>query len=431
MDHFDVIDGVLTPKPYMQHRPVARVTAPSVSKPYSPSGGGNKNDLVHTALVSWTNSSPEAQWVNGRVTRGGHPVGLQARSRGFLADYHGFLISPTKPADGAYDMLEVSRSGIGMDAGRGGLLANGTGFGVARKREAATTAPFMPHAPGRIRVAAGETVWCRVDVRFRTEFWETTSIDGGSSSTESGFTSGDTTIELWAAPAIVDPGPRPTPTVVGVESDRAVSELLDEIETEVDVPAGVAEGDIILAIVCNQWGLIGDVLPEDEGWTQIRAVDGGWQTVHMRVFWRIATADEPEKYKFTNALAAEQISHLIVLRDASDMLDDGWYASHALRKRGWERDNGRVCPSIDRGGQRLLCVSYIAHRLSQSPITQTAPSGMTVLSQVTGVASTISIATLANPPRPSGERKFIPNKKPSLSGNSITLTMLIPGTKPL
>ena len=429
-EHFDVVDGVIIPKPYMQHRPVARASAPSVSRAYSPSGGGNKDDLVHTVVVSWTNETPASQWVDGWVTRGGAQVGLQARSRGYLADFHGFLISATKPADTAYELFEVSRSGVGMDAGRGGMLAVGSGFGVARKREAALTAPFMPHSPGRIRVAAGETLWCRVDVRFRSEFWENTSIDGGSSSTESGFISGDTTIELRAAPAMEDPGPRPTPTIVGVTSDRKVSGLFSETPTVVAKPAGTAVGDILLAVVTNQWGLIGDVAPVQEGWTQIRAVDGGWQDVHMRVFWRVVVGGEPASFSFTNAIAAEQITHLIGLRDTSLMLDDGWYVASALRDNWWERRDGHVALSIDRNGQLLLCVSYVAHALSQSPVTQVQPAGMTEISEVAGSASTISIAALDNPPRPTAPRSFTVSKKPVWSGHSITLTILVPGTKP-
>lgn len=432
-DHFSVIDGVITPHPWMQERLVTSGAAVSVSRNYSPSGGGNKDDLVQSVSVKWTNNTPEAQWVEAEVSRGGSQVTLQARSRGYLADFHGMLVTetptPTPEADD-FDMVEVSRAGIGMDAGRGGLLAVGTGFCVAEKREYPVTVPFMPHSPGLVRVESGETLWCRVDVRFRSEFWENTGIDGGSSSTESGFISGDTRIDLYATPAIVDPGPRPVPTIVGVEHDTEVSGLLGEVPTEVAVPAGTAEGDVILAVPANQFGLISDIEPVESGWTQIHARDAGWQDVHLRLFWRVATDDEPETYSFTNGLAAEQITHLITLRDASLLLDDGWYVASTMRRYWWERDDGHIAPSIERDGQLLLCLSYLAHALSQSPIVQTPPAGMTEISDVSGAASAMSVSAMASPPRPTGARMFVPSKTPAWSGRSICLTILVPGTKP-
>ncbi|CAA0078297.1 Uncharacterised protein [Mycolicibacterium vanbaalenii] len=426
-EHFGVAAGVITPNPWMQYRPVASESAMSVSRSYAPSGGGNKDDLVQSVVVSWTNTAPEAQWLHGMVTRSGVQVGLQARSRGYLADFHGYVTAASKPAADAYELFEVSRSGGGMNTGSGGGLG-GTEFGIAEKRENTTSAPFMPHSPGLIRVESGDTVWCRVDVRFRTEFWENTSVPGGSS--ESGFISGDTRIDLFAIPTIVDPGPRPNPTIVGVESAREVSGLLGEVPTVVDVPAGVAEGDMIIAIVANNWGLLSDIVAEESGWTQIHVRDAGWQDIHMRVFLRIATDDEPETYTFHNGLAAEEITHLIVVRDVSLLLDDGWYVASSLRQRWWERNDGHIAPSIDRSGQLLLCLSYFSHGLSQAPITQEQPTGMTVLSEVTGAASTMAIAVLSSPPRPTGERAFVPSKRPVWSGHSICVTMLLPGTKP-
>lgn len=429
-DHFSILDGAITPQPWMQHRPVATGQAASVARAYSASGGGNKDDLVQSVLVKWTNNTPGPQWVHGMVTRSGVQVALQARSRGYLADFHGFVISnsaTTKPVDADYDgIVEVSRSGAGMDNGRGGMLAIGTGFGIAEKRENSTSAPFMPHSPGLIRVEAGKTIWARVDVRFRSEFWENTSVDGGSSSTQSGFISGDTRVDLYAVPAIVDPGPRPNPTIVGVEHDVAITD-----DTEVDVPAGTAEGDVIVAVVANQWGALSSLVPVESGWTQLTARDARGNDIHLRVLARLAGADEPDSYNFENAFIAESIVHLITIRNAEPFDVDGWYVASALRQRWWETNDGHIAPTINRGGQLLLTLSYVAHALSQAPITQTPPTGMTEISEVAATASTISIAALAAPPRPTGERTFVPSKKPVWSGHSIAVSLLIPGTKPM
>ncbi|MBS69336.1 MAG: hypothetical protein CMK98_13515 [Pseudomonas sp.] len=432
-DHFSIIDGAITPASWMQERLVAAAAALSVSHQYAVSGGGNKNDLVQTVVSSWTNDSDIAQWVHGIVTRGSTDVTLQARSRGYLSDRHAVLITATPspaPVAADYDMVEVSRAGGGMDVGKGGSLGVGTGFAVAKARSSSTSTPLMPHSPGMYRVEPGETIWGRVDVRFISEFWENTSIDGGSSSTESSFISGTTRIDLYAIPAIVDPGPRPTPTVVGVEHDIEVSGLLGEVPTEVDVPAGVAEGDVIVAATFNQWGLFGDIDPVEPGWTLVHGRDAGWQNTHAKIWLRSASADEPDTYSFTNALVAEQVTFLIVLRDASLLLDDGWFIASNLRKYFWERDEGHVCPSIDRAGGLLLCFSYFAHALGQSPITQQPPDGMTELADVPGVASTCAVAVLADPPKPTGERAFTPSKEPQTITRSITVTMLVPGTRP-
>lgn len=432
-DHFSIIDGAITPATWMQERPVASAQATSVAQNYSTSGGGNKDDLVHTVTTSWTNDTGGVQWVHGWVTRGGCDVTLQARSRGYLADFHAVLITATAtpaPVVTEYELVEVSRAGIGMDVGKGGSLGGGTGFAVAEADAPSSGAPFMPHSPGMFRVEPGETLWARVEVRFRTEFWENTAIGGGASGTESGFTSGDTRIDLFALPAITDPGPRPDPTVVGQSTDVQITD-----DTEVDVPAGVVAGDVLVAVCCSQRGQASALAPAEPGWVLWHSparTEGlaGNNDVHCRIYWRVATGSEPGSYTFGNSFLSEAITHLIVFRDASALLDDGWRVASVVRKRLADRKDGHVCPSIDRAGQLLICLSYFGHAPAQAPITQTVPAGLTAMSAVTGAGSSYSSARLADPPRPTGEREFTPSKKPLWTGHSISVTMIVPGTKP-
>lgn len=428
-DHFGILDGVLRPQPWMQLRRVAGAEKPSVSKTYDASGGTNKNETVHTVQALWTNNTPIPQWVYGMVTRGGAAVSLQARSRGYLASYHAADVTPTPTPPGSFDLVEISRFGCGLDAGKGGLLAVGTGFAIQEVRTTSTTSPFMPHWAYWVRVEPGETFHAQVQLRFVSEFWEDTLIDGGDASTHSGFISGETILDLFAVPAITDPGPRLVPTVISSATGLSWSGT-----TSVTVPTAAA-GDVILAVVANQWGNSDEMNPVQAGWTLIHTPAGtsgfwGSNNVHMKVYRRISTGSEPAAYTFTGGFFAEQIAALVVVRDASPNLDDGWAAASTVSKNWWQRDDAaHVAPSIDRNGQLILCVSYVPHAGSQT-ISQTSPDGMTELIEREGDLSNMCIAALASPPRPTQTRRFTPSAEPVWTGRSAALTILIPGDLP-
>lgn len=422
-DHFSIIGGQIAPQPWMQMRHLKSAETPSVSKSYDTSGGGDKNDLVHTLVASWTNNTPMAQYVYGLVTREGAQVTLQARSRGYLLSLHGRDVTATPALPSSWDMAEVSKFGIGGDIGKSGVLALGTGFGVSEIRQNSASVPLMPHWSGWSIVQPGETFHGRVEVWFRTDFWENTTIDGGDQNTESGFISGGTRLDLYATPTVGTPPAFTVPTVVGAEHS-----INNTFHTDVDVPAGTTLGDMLIAVVSNQFGLMSDLVPEQTGWTQVHGRDGGWEDAHMKVWVRPATASEPTSYTFGNGLLAESIAHLITVRGANHNTEEGWQFASSVRKYWWERYDGHICPSIDRSGQLLLCVSYIPHNPLQDDLTQTVPVGMTELSNVDGDASCSAVAALSSPPRPTGERTFVASEEPSWAGRSITLSILIPGT---
>ncbi|MCV6982083.1 hypothetical protein H7I53_17860 [Mycolicibacterium pulveris] len=410
----------------MQYRPLAHAEAESVSAFYPPTSfWGGKNEPVHTLNVQWTNDSPVGQWVYGMVTRSGAQVTLQARSRAYLAMSQGVAVGDAESPP-PIDMEVVSRFGNGWDIGKGGILALGTSFGVHSISQNSCTAPLMPRDPGWWYVAPGETFFARVEVRFISEFWENTLIDGGGSGAESGFVSGETALDLFGIPAMTPPEPRPTPSVVGVE--HGVGGL--GAATSVDVPSGTTEGDVILAIVTNQFGIGEEILPQQAGWTMLHAVNDGFfgvGDVHMRIFGRVATDAEPASYGFTNGFLAEEIAHLVTIRDAEPDFAEGWHFASTMRRFIWERWQGHICPSIDMPGGLLLCGSYFAHSNLQSPITQTQPEGMTELSDVPVAGSTCALAALSDPPRPTLARVFVPSTVPQVSGRSISLSVLVPG----
>lgn len=416
----------------MQLRQVASIEAASVSRSYDPTDGWAKNEQVQSIQTSWTNTSPIPQWVYGMVTKSGSQMTLQCRSRGYLATSHGYEIG----GDGSsITMFEVSRYGVGADVGKGGILAIGSAFSIAELRQHSTSCPLMPHLPGWFAVDVGETIHAKVNVEFRSEFWENNSIDGGDADTESRFISGDIRLDLFALPAITEPPPRSIPTVVGggsnIKHDIEVDLGLANQRTEVAVPDGTTTGDVLLAIVCNQLGFGWEITPVEDGWMELHSRNeglSGWQDVHMKIYMRYVDEAPPATYKFENSGFAEEIATLIAIRGAVPYDVDGpnWYVASNLSR--FKFVETQTAPSMNLGGQLMLSVSYLSHWSAQAPINQTAPEGMTLLKSIPGSVSTLAIAQLASPPKPTLERRFTPSATPIYSGHSLTASILIPGS---
>ena len=429
-DHFSLAGSALAPQPWMQLRGVATGQTTSVSRSYDPSDGQAKSDLIQTLTVDWTNTSPVSQYVYGMVTKSGSQVTLQCRSRGYLATSHAVHVGTGTPT---LDMTEVSRFGVGSDLGNGGLLNLGGAYAISELRQNSTSVPLMPHLTQWFLVAAGETITAKIEVRFVSESWENTQIDGGDGDTESKVVTGDVRLDLFAVPTTLKPLPREIPTVVGIAYDRETDTTFAGTQTQVSVPAGTAAGDTILAIVCNNLGLFGDVGPLDSGWTQIHDrnadVFNNSLDVHMRIYIRTA-AGSGGSYSFQNSFLSEQTAILITLRDASPheaSLGRDWYAASNVSSYRFVEE--QVAPSITRNGQLLVCVSFFAHATLQSPIAQAPPSGMTEIGDFAGTGTTVAVATLASPPNPTKDRKFTPNKVPLFNGHSISATILVPGVQ--
>lgn len=248
-DHFMLdASGALSPQPWMQWRHVAGVAAltKAGSYPVTLSGGGsdvlgslgglfggilgnlpdifgtssllggltgsassagNKNDLLHDLTTKWTNDSPINQWVYGKITRGGCRVSLQARSRGGLLLSSGLAVSTDPIADAA--LVEASMFGCGADTGNAGTLSTGAAFGVIEERQASTTIPLSPEITGWQLLTPGQTLTARVTLRFVSDRWETSAIDGGDTGSESSYETGGTRLDLFAVPSIPDPVPVP------------------------------------------------------------------------------------------------------------------------------------------------------------------------------------------------------------------------------
>lgn len=168
----------------------------SSSQPSNPAAA-NKNDLLQTLVVRWTNITPIDQWVYGLITRGGGRVTLQARSRGYLIVMSGYNEGLTPG-----DLSISSMMGCGADIGMGGVLAIGSSYAIMEERMNAHTMPLAPERCGWYRLAPGKTFTGAVQVRFVTEYWEQGQIDGGNSETESSYDAGELRLDLFAVPAI-------------------------------------------------------------------------------------------------------------------------------------------------------------------------------------------------------------------------------------
>lgn len=433
-DHFSLVDDAIGPQPWMQLRLVATGAVDSVSKNYDPNDGLVKDDVLQSVSAAWTNNSPITQYVYGMVTKSGSQVSLQCRSRGYLSTRHGVAVG----APGAtVSMAEASRFGVGTDLGNGGLLAIGGAFGISELRQNSTSIPLMPNITGWFVVEPGQTLTAAVEVRFVSDFWENTLVDGGDADTESKVITGDVRVDLFAVPAVVAPRPRLTPTVVGGAANVR-SAATNTVATTVTTPSGLVAGDVLLAIVANQYGLPSSTSPLQSGWALVHSRSdsdflGLINGSNLRVYLRTITAAPPASFSFTNTVATEQIAVLVGLRnavphDAAEGLN--WYVASSLNSYSlFERFKAQAAPSVSRSGQMLLAMSYFGHDLFQSPVVQAAPPGMTKLVDVSAGGSTLGLAVLNNPPNPTGDRLFAPNKIPVFGGYGLTASIVVPGAR--
>lgn len=428
-EHFYAVDEAVGPQPWMQMRRVATVTAPAVAKSYDPSDGWSKSELLQTVDVEWTNNSPISQWVYGLVSKDGCQVALQCRSRGYLATRHGMVVDTPFSA---IDMIEVSRFGVGSDLGNGGLLSLGGAYAISELRQNSSTIPLMPHVTGWTLLGPGQVLRARVQVGFVSEFWENTQIDGGDGDTESRITAGEIRVDLFAVPAMAAIGQRNVPTLVGGNSN-VKHDVKITSSTVVDKPSGLSNGDVLVAVVVNQWGLSTDINPVEPGWTLLHSRnDGiaGWEDVHLKVYVRTIVGGEPSTFSFTNGFLAQEIAVILPLRNVVPhgvTTGEVWYAGSTLTR--YRRLKEHSAPSINRRGQLLLSMSYFAHSPTQGAVTQGAPAGMTSVKDVAASASSLGIAMLGSPPVPTLERKFTASATPQIVGRAISASILIPGTQ--
>ena len=433
-NHFQVTEEtVVAPQPWMQMQHVAGVHVEAKAKSFDPTSGFNKAETLQVLETSITNTAPVRQWVYGLVTRGGSRVTLTCRSRGYISTRHAMVITSETPA---YNMIEVSRFGCGSDVGAGGILKIGGEYAINELRQNTVTMPFMPHQTKWFMLEPGETLHAKIDTRFISERWENSLINGGDGDTESTVVAGDLRLDLFSVPTLMHEVGRTIPEIVGGSSNvkygRGVDYIFLNTTVTVPKPADLQEGDILLAIQCNQFGLSSDLYPANSSWMLMHSRNEGlfgWEDVHMKVWGRNVDGTEPANFVWTNGWLAEETVVIIPIRGAVPLSSiaalEGWHIASNLSR--WLLVEEQMAPSINRSGQLLLSASFFAHTLLQTPIHQRQPSGMTEILDTAGDMSTLAIAAQASPPTPTLDRHWVPDKIPFFTGHSITASILIPG----
>lgn len=192
-NHFDMSEGAITPYDYMQWRHVASQTAADATRLYPPRGPAI-DDPIHTVQSQWTNNSPIAQNVYALLTRGGSAVVLQIRSMAYIETTVG-LSSGVNPADPATDTV-LGRFGVG---GTKDLFSNNIVPYIIYETRIAERTLLLGNT---VVLPPGQTLKARAAVRFHSENWENGTINHGGIEQEAGITSGSTTVDLFAYPAL-------------------------------------------------------------------------------------------------------------------------------------------------------------------------------------------------------------------------------------
>lgn len=191
-DHFQVIDGDLTPQPYMQWRHVATNQAAAIQNTYDVNGGNQAADLLQLQ-VAWTNSDPLPMNVYGLLTRGGSIITNNPRNQVYLETYFG-AASGVAPADPTPSTL-VGRFGNGADLGTV-ILPDRTVFTNFQTRQGERTSVLG----NTVVLAPGESYKLRIRLRWDGQFWETLGVAPSEAESELSVNTGATRLDLYAYP---------------------------------------------------------------------------------------------------------------------------------------------------------------------------------------------------------------------------------------
>lgn len=191
-DHFEVVDGALQPKAYMQWRHVATNSAAAVQNTYDINGGNQAADLFELQ-VSWTNTSPLPMNVYGLLTRGGSIITSAPRNRTYIETYYG-AAQGAAPADPTASTL-FGRFGVGADVGtNGGVTA--VVYANQQTRQGERTSVLG----STVVLPATHIYKLRIRLRFDGAFFETLPQVTNEAETELSINTGATRLDLYAYP---------------------------------------------------------------------------------------------------------------------------------------------------------------------------------------------------------------------------------------
>lgn len=193
-DHFQVVDGDLSPRGFMQWRHVATNQANGIIQNFDINGGNQAVDLLELQ-VAWTNDAPLTMNVYGLLTRGGSVITTGPRNRVYLDTYYG-AASGAAPADPVANTLF-------------GRFGQGSNFGTLTSPDRAPFSNLQTRQGERtlllgstVVLAPGQQYKLRVRLRWDGEFWETLPINPSEAETELSINTGATRLDLFAYPAL-------------------------------------------------------------------------------------------------------------------------------------------------------------------------------------------------------------------------------------
>jgi hypothetical protein len=192
--HFQVVDGDLTPQPYMQWRHVATNSMAALQNTYSINGGNQAADLAQLQ-VQWTNPNPISMNVYALLTRGGCIVTNSPRNQVYIETYLG-TAQGAAPADPTASTL-IGRMGNGADLGSFNSGANVPYANVQTRQGERTIV-----VGSTIVLPSTQTYKVRVRLRFDGQNWETTAVPTSTAETELSINTGATRLDLYAYPVL-------------------------------------------------------------------------------------------------------------------------------------------------------------------------------------------------------------------------------------
>ncbi|MFC9436911.1 hypothetical protein [Nocardia sp. NPDC057030] len=167
-------------------------------------------------------------------------------------------------------------------------------------------------------------------------------------------------------------------------------------------PTNTASGDAMIAWHGNDFGTYSE-LTAPAGWTLLTGLDRGTNLLHQKIWTRIAGASEGTTYTFNQGSGEDGVVIITTLRGVDTNTAHWLYAAPV-----WSANStSRVAPTVvgPQPGGVLLCSTMVD--MNNTAATFTPPSGMTEQADAQSNAWTAeSVASLLNPPDPTGTKTF-------------------------
>jgi len=200
-----------------------------------------------------------------------------------------------------------------------------------------------------------------------------------------------------------------TATVATVASNAAA------VNYTVNVPAGTANGDLLIAINASDWDtLANEGVPA--GFTALTTsrYDGGTNTVHIALGYRIASS-EPANYTFAGGGGSDSAGALLRITGHDSTPTIAQVAPNALTAGAGAVSAPTITPNA--GNDLLICIACTDGASGGGALTWTPPSGMTEVVDIqSSTFTSLTVAYLQNPSTPSGAKTFTPSTNHDVGG---------------